>query len=61
MVAVAGAVAEGKIDIMPEVLVTGGGGSLDGPAATLMSTFRNGVGNGNGKGSRDLQEIEPDH
>ena len=33
LVAVAGAVAEGKIDIMPEVLVTGGGGgALDGLA-----------------------------
>jgi uncharacterized membrane protein YqiK len=35
LVAVANAVAEGKISIMPEVLVTGGS-SLDGLAATLM-------------------------
>ncbi|HVF75666.1 MAG TPA: SPFH domain-containing protein [Acidimicrobiales bacterium] len=36
LVAVANAVAEGGVDIMPEVLVTGGGSSLDGLAATLM-------------------------
>jgi uncharacterized membrane protein YqiK len=50
MVAVAGAVAEGKIDIMPEVLVTGGGGgAFDGLAGTLMNVLRtNGAGNGSG-------------
>jgi hypothetical protein len=41
LVAVAAAVAEGKLDIMPEVLVTGGRG-LDGLAATLMRTRANG-------------------
>ncbi len=40
IVAVANAVAEGKITIVPEVLVTGGGGALDGLAATLMRTFQ---------------------
>jgi uncharacterized membrane protein YqiK len=40
LVAVAGAIAEGHIDIMPEVLVTGGGGAVEGLAATLMNTFR---------------------
>jgi uncharacterized membrane protein YqiK len=40
LVAVAGAIAEGHIDIMPEVLVTGGGGAFEGLAATLMNTFR---------------------
>ena len=41
LVAVAGAIAEGQIDIMPEVLVTGGaGGAFDGLAATLMNMFR---------------------
>ncbi|HVF03235.1 MAG TPA: SPFH domain-containing protein [Frankiaceae bacterium] len=39
LVAVAGAIADGKIDIMPDVLVTGGG-AVDGLAATLMSKFR---------------------
>ncbi len=49
MVAVAGAVAEGHIDIVPDVLVTGGGGALDGLAATLMQSLRgNGSANGNG-------------
>jgi len=35
-VAIAGAISEGKLNIMPEVLVTGGGGAVDGLAATLM-------------------------
>jgi uncharacterized membrane protein YqiK len=48
LVAVANAVAEGHIDIVPDVLVTGGGGSLDGLAATLMQSLRNGDGNGKG-------------
>jgi len=47
LVAVANAVADGHITVVPEVLVTGGGGSLDGLAATLMRTLRNG-GNGFG-------------
>ena len=39
--AIAGAIAEGEIDIMPDVLVTGGsGGALDGLSATLMNMFR---------------------
>jgi uncharacterized membrane protein YqiK len=43
LVAVAGAIADGQIDIMPEVLVTGGGGSFEGLAATLMQVVRNGL------------------
>jgi regulator of protease activity HflC (stomatin/prohibitin superfamily) len=38
-VAVANAVAEGKINVVPEVLVTGGGGAFEGLAATLMRTL----------------------
>jgi regulator of protease activity HflC (stomatin/prohibitin superfamily) len=45
VVAVANAVADGHITVVPEVLVTGGGGSLDGLAATLMRTFTGGNGN----------------
>ena len=46
LVAVANAVAEGHITVVPEVLVTGGGGgALDGLAATLMRTLGTG-GNG---------------
>jgi len=41
LVALANAVAEGKIDIMPDVLVTGGS-SLDGLAASLIRALRNG-------------------
>ena len=43
IVAVAGSVAEGQISVVPEVLVTGGGGALDGLAATLMRSLRNGT------------------
>jgi uncharacterized membrane protein YqiK len=46
VVAVANAVSEGHLTIVPEVLVTGGGGSLDGLAATLMGAFRTGNGDG---------------
>ncbi|HZM42210.1 MAG TPA: SPFH domain-containing protein [Acidimicrobiales bacterium] len=46
LVAVAGAVADGHIDVVPDVLVTGGGGALDGLAATLMNTLRNSASNG---------------
>jgi uncharacterized membrane protein YqiK len=47
VVAVANAVADGHITVVPEVLVTGGGGSFEGLAATLMRTFTNGGSNGN--------------
>jgi uncharacterized membrane protein YqiK len=51
LVAVAGAVAEGKIDIMPDVLVTGGGGAaLDGLAGTLINLLRPGGPRANGDG-----------
>lgn len=36
LVAVAGAVADGQIKVVPDILVTGNGSSLDGLAATLM-------------------------
>jgi len=35
-VAIANAVSEGKITVVPEVLVTGGGGAIEGLAATFM-------------------------
>ena len=48
VVAVANAVADGHITVVPEVLVTGGGGgSFDGLAATLMRYL--GTGSSNGK------------
>ena len=65
LVAVANAVADGHITIVPEVLVTGGGGgALDGLAATLMRTLRNGDGpalslgphDGNGGSTPDAME-----
>ena len=42
LVAVANAVADGHIDVMPDVLVTGGGGSFDGLAAQLIRFFSSG-------------------
>ena len=39
LVAVANAVADGHITVVPEVLVTGGGGAIEGLAATLMRTL----------------------
>jgi uncharacterized membrane protein YqiK len=44
------AIAEGRVDIMPEVLVTGGG-SLDGLAATLMRQMGAGATNGSAPAS----------
>ena len=44
LVAVANAVSEGHITVVPEVLVTGGGGSFEGLAATLMRSFASGNG-----------------
>ncbi len=41
------AVAEGRVTIVPEVLVSGGGGSFEGLAATLIRNLTNGSG-GNG-------------
>ena len=35
-IAVANALSEGKLDLMPDVLVTGGGGAIEGLAAALM-------------------------
>ena len=59
IVAVANAVAEGKITVVPEVLVTGGGGSLDGLAATLIRTFSNGGGRGRDDGANGDRPATP--
>src|SRR5438067_7489379 len=45
-VAIANALSEGKLDVMPEVLVTGGGGALEGLAATFMRSLNNNGENG---------------
>jgi uncharacterized membrane protein YqiK len=42
LVAMANAVSEGNIDVVPDVLVTGGGSSLDGLAATLVRSLAKG-------------------
>jgi uncharacterized membrane protein YqiK len=59
-VAVANAVADGHITVVPEVLVTGGGGSVDGLAASLMRYFGNGTGSPGGRPPRgDGRDGEP--
>ena len=59
LVAVANAVAEGKINIVPEVLVAGGGGAIDGLAATLMRSFApNGNTKGDTNGAAKPQPVE---
>ena len=61
LVAVANAVAEGHITVVPEVLVTGGGGgSLDGLAASLIRYLGSaGNGAGNGTGASAPKAVEP--
>jgi uncharacterized membrane protein YqiK len=59
LVAVAGAVADGHIDVVPDVLVTGGGGgALDGLAATLMNTLRHSNGS-NGPAPKPVPPAPP--
>jgi regulator of protease activity HflC (stomatin/prohibitin superfamily) len=58
LVAVANAVAEGHIDVVPDVLVTGGG-SLDGLAATLIRAVGAG-GFANGGGRPSVSPTRPD-
>jgi regulator of protease activity HflC (stomatin/prohibitin superfamily) len=59
LVAVANAVAEGHITVVPDVLVTGGGGGpVDGLAATLMRYLTDTRG-GNGAGGRPGTAIAP--
>lgn len=48
IVAVAQAVSEGHVQVVPEVLVAGGGGSIEGLAATLMRSLGGGP-DGDGK------------
>jgi len=48
-VALANALSEGKLNVMPEVLVTGGGGAIEGLAATLMNNMRRNGENGSTK------------
>jgi hypothetical protein len=55
---VAQAVSEGHVQVVPEVLVAGGGGgSLDGLAASLMKSLSGGPnGNGDGKGGASAKK-----
>ncbi len=57
LVAVANAVAEGDVKVMPEVLVTGGS-SLDGLAATLIRSLGNGRVDGDRLTDRALEREE---
>ena len=56
LVAVANAVAEGKITVVPEVLVAGGGGAIEGLAATVMRTLGTNGRSGNGASERKAVE-----
>jgi uncharacterized membrane protein YqiK len=60
LVAVANAVAEGHITVVPDVLVTGGGGGgpVDGLAATLIRYLTDGR-SGNGAGARTGAALAP--
>jgi uncharacterized membrane protein YqiK len=55
LVAVANAVADGHITVVPEVLVAGGGGAIEGLAASLMRT----LGTGNGAGPNGALPARP--
>jgi hypothetical protein len=60
LVAVANAVAEGHLTVVPEVLVAGGGGALDGLAATLMRTLgTNGQTPGSTPPAPETKAVEP--
>jgi regulator of protease activity HflC (stomatin/prohibitin superfamily) len=54
-VAIANAVSEGKLTIVPEVLVTGGGGAIEGLAATFMRAL-NGKSEANGANAENPEE-----
>ena len=56
-VAIANAVSEGKLTVVPEVLVTGGGGAIEGLAATFMRAL-NGKHEENGDSSESAGHQE---
>jgi hypothetical protein len=60
VVAAINAIAEGRVDVMPDVLVTGGGNSVEGLAASLIRYFTaagsEGGGSGRENGQRDVRE-----
>jgi uncharacterized membrane protein YqiK len=59
IVTVANAVSEGKVNVVPEVLVTGGGGGgVDGLAAVLMRYLGNGTGNGHAPVRREITDSD---
>src|SRR5713101_5283188 len=51
-VAIANAVSEGKITVVPEVLVTGGGGAVEGLAATFMRALNGDHGANGAEGTK---------
>src|SRR5215831_12778889 len=54
-IAVANALSEGKLDVVPDILVTGGGGAIEGLAAALMRSL-----NGNGSDRKEKNRAKPD-
>jgi regulator of protease activity HflC (stomatin/prohibitin superfamily) len=57
-VAIANAVSEGKVTVVPEVLVTGGGGAIEGLAATFMRTLNGGHGTNGAAAANDAEPAE---
>ena len=57
--AVASAVADGQITVVPEVLVTGGGSSVEGLAASLIGRFAPHPPNRNGGNGDPLPPPPP--
>jgi regulator of protease activity HflC (stomatin/prohibitin superfamily) len=57
-VAIANAVSEGKVTVVPEVLVTGGGGAIEGLAATFMRSLSGGHGPNGASASNEAEPAE---
>jgi hypothetical protein len=45
-----------RVQLVPDILVTGSGGALDGPAATLMRSLQPASGNGSAATTRSSAE-----
>jgi regulator of protease activity HflC (stomatin/prohibitin superfamily) len=57
-VAIANAVSEGKITVVPEVLVTGGGGAIEGLAATFIRALNGDHGTNGAEGTKTEPELK---
>jgi regulator of protease activity HflC (stomatin/prohibitin superfamily) len=59
IVAVANEISDGKIKVVPDVLVSGGGGSIEGLAATLMGQIASNGKSGNGRKDQAAPKAKP--